>query len=257
MRIAQQHGGDKAVEGIILRGSREDVQKILTAVKDTPEMLSTIRRSFIEDGLIRAGVKQAGTETVETPFNVKKFRDHVFGLSEVTQNKADLLLPARNQAKIGEFLNAVSDQQAAAKTGKTGAVLVAMKQSQAIFTIPKGAIEGTGAVLGGFAIGQAGQGDIAEAGLELTAAGSIIMGPKWIAQALTDPRKTEMLIQGLRYSLVNESQSLRVTRELMRMDQIFARAVQLAGTQFSPERHVVMPEQPSGAAPQRAFPLQR
>ena len=70
---------------------------------------------------------------------------------------------------------------------------------------------------------------------ELGAAASILVGPKVLASVLTNPRTTEFMIQGLRYSATDLG-AVRVTRELMRLDQGFAQAVRAGVSAYNAEQ---------------------
>jgi hypothetical protein len=119
----------------------------------------------------------------------------------------------------------VSDIQKQDTADKFGSVFIRMKSSGALFSVPLALYGAT----------QIGGGDVKEGAAELGGAAAILISPNIMARLLTNPRATEYMIQGLRYSATS-NQAIRVTRELMRLDQGFANAVRLGVSAYNAEQ---------------------
>jgi hypothetical protein len=219
-----------------------------------------MRRSFLEDRINKAG----GMADAEAPFDAAKFRKFVFGKDESAALKTNVLFDATQQAKLKEFINA-AEQIQAAKGGGLGEMFIRLNSTSAVFNLPKAALGGLGLGVAGLAGHSAAQGDTKEAAGEALGAIGIIFGPNLFAAMLKSPRMTEYLIQGLRYSAANSgsmkgatpifnsatgqweqvggtfspsttSQIVRVTREMMRLDQGFAQAVRAGVSAYNAEQ---------------------
>lgn len=212
-----KHGGDKGMVQFMNSMTADDMGKVWQAVRSNPDLQNSMRRAFLEDRIIKAG----GMDAADAPFNAEKFRKVVFGKDEMNAHKTDVLFNTTQRQKLEEFTNAVSAVQRQDTADKFGSVFIRMKSSGAVFTLPN-VIAGSLLTMGGVS---AVQGDMTTAGLEAGGALSIVVGPKVLANMLTNPRATEYMIQGLRYSAVDRSNTLRIARELMRLDQGFAHAV--------------------------------
>ena len=216
-KAIDEHGGEKGLTQFVNTMTPDDTAKVMAATRTDPVLQGSLRRAFLEDKIIKAG----GMDAADAPFNAEKFRKVLFGKDEMNARKSEVLLNPAQRQKLEEFTNAVSEVQRQDTADKFGSVFIRMKSSGAVFTLPN-VIAGSLLTMGGVS---AVQGDMTTAGLEAGGALSIVVGPKVLANLLTNPRATEYMIQGLRYSAVDNSNTLRITRELMRLDQGFAHAV--------------------------------
>lgn len=244
-KAIDEHGGEKGLTQFVNTMTPDDAAKVMDAARTDPALQGSLRRSFLEDKIIKAG----GMDAADAPFNAEKFRKVLFGKDEMNARKSEVLLNPAQRQKLEEFTNVVSEVQRQDTADKFGSVFIRMKSSGAVFTLPN-VVAGSLLTMSGVA---AVQGDMTTAGLEAGGVVSIVLGPKVLASLLTNPRATEFLIQGLRYSAVNathtvgrtpgfnaagvpttlggrevtnkHAQFLRITRELMRLDQGFAHAI--------------------------------
>ena len=143
--------------------------------------------------------KAGGMEEAEAPFNAEKFRKLVFGKDESAALKTNVLFDATQQAKLKEFINAAEHVQSN-RGGGLGELFIRLNSTSAVFNLPKAALGTLGLGVAGLAGHSAVQGDKWEAAGEATAAIGIVFGPNLFARMLTNPRMTEYMIQGLRYS---------------------------------------------------------
>ena len=211
VKSIDERGGSKGVAQFENNMTAEDMAEVWKAVRSNPDLQGSMRRAYLEDKIIKAG----GMADAEAPFDAEKFRKALFGKDEAAALKSNVVLDARQKQKLTEFINAVSDVQGENVAGKFGSVFIRMKSSGALFSVP----------LALYGASQIGGGDVKEGVAELAGAASILIAPNVLARLLTNPRATEYMIQGLRYSATDHSQALRITRELMRLDQGFAQAV--------------------------------
>jgi hypothetical protein len=202
-----EHGGEGGLKPFVSSMLPEDTLKVMEATRSAPDVQGSLRRSYLEDKIIRAG----GMADANAPFNAEKFNKVLFGSDEMNARKSAILLDPRQQAKLKEFTNAVRDAQENGDTsGKFGSVFIKMTSAGAVFSAPYSAYQ----TLHGNSSGA----------WQLGAEVGILVGPKGLASLLTNPKATEYLIQGLKYSASN-SQVGRIVRELTRLDQGFAQAV--------------------------------
>lgn len=211
VKSIDERGGSKGVAQFENNMTAEDMADVWKAVRSNPDLQGSMRRAYLEDKIIKAG----GMADAEAPFDAEKFRKALFGKDEAAALKSNVVLDGKQKQKLNEFINAVSDVQSQGVDGKFGSVFIRMKSSGALFSVP----------LALYGASQIGGGDVKEGAAELAGAASILIAPNVLARLLTNPRATEFLIQGVRYSATDHSQALRITRELMRLDQGFAQAV--------------------------------
>jgi hypothetical protein len=166
-------------------------------------------------------------DDADAPFNAEKFRKSLFGKDEMNSRKSEVLLDPTQKQKLKEFTNAVSDIQNGPQS-KFG-IFLKMKSAQALMTLSAGSLATLGLISGR-------QGDTGSAAVELGGAATIILGPKVLANLMTNPKAVEYMIQGLRYTATDKSNTVRVVRELMRLDQGFARAVQAGASTYMAEQ---------------------
>ena len=260
VKAIDEHGGDKGMTQFMNTMTAEDMGKVLKAVRSEPELQDKMRRSFLEDRINKAG----GMADAEAPFDAIKFRKLVFGKDESAALKTNVLFDEKQQMKLKEFIDAVEHVQSN-KGGTLGAVFIKLQSSSALFSLPKAALGSLGLAVGGAAAYSAGHGDSWTAAGEAGAAIGIVFGPNLLASMLKNPRMTEYMIQGLRYSAANSgamtggtpvfntqtgqwqqvggkfspsttSQIVRVTREMMRLDQGFAQAVRAGVSAYNAEQ---------------------
>ncbi len=222
IKAIDEHGGEQGMKTFVNNMTPEDTAKVMTATSSAPAVQASLRRSFLEDKIIKAG----GMADAEAPFDAERFRKVLFGKDEMNARKSAVMLDAKQQAKLKEFTNAVSDIQQEGAEGKFGSVFIRMKSSGALFSVP----------IALYGASQIGGGDVKEGMAELGAAASILIAPNILARMLTNPRATEYMIQGLRYSATDRSNVLRITRELMRLDQGFAQAVRAGVSAYNAEQ---------------------
>jgi hypothetical protein len=222
VRTVEEHGGEPAMRQFVNTLSPDDLAKVMHAVAPRP---SEIGPHYLQDSLRRTfvlhGVELAGGNTAETAtmLNPKKLRDYVFGKTELTDRKADLLLTPAQQQRIGTLANAIEAQQKQMKPGAFGSMFMAMKTSGAVFTIPATA---AALVVGG---------SVAPVSTLLGSV-TILAGPRMLGEWMLKPETTKLLTEGLRYSFAHANgPKMRVLKELMSLDRNFARAVQLAVSQ--------------------------
>ncbi len=218
IKAIDEHGGEAGLKPFVNSMTPDDAWKVMEAVKSDPVVQGSLRRQYLEDKIIKAG----GMADAEAPFDAEKFRKALFGKDEMNARKSAVMLDPVQQSKLKEFTDAVSTIQAQGDTsGKFGSVFIKMTSAGALFSIPYSAY-------------QTAQGDSAGK-YELGAAASILIGPKALAYLLTNPKTAEYMIQGLRYSATS-NQAVRVTRELMRLDQGFANAVRTGISAYHAEQ---------------------
>ena len=222
VKAIDEHGGEKGLTPFVNNMTPDDATKVMQATKSDPTLQASLRRQYLQDKIEKAG----GMADAEAPFNAEKFRKVLFGKDDLNARKSEAMLDPLQRQKLAEFTNAVSAVQKESTDGKFGSVFIRMKSSGALFSVPLALYGAT----------QIGQGDTKEGVVELVGAASILVAPNVLARLLTNPKATEYMIQGLRYSAVDKSQTLRVTRELMRLDQGFAQAVRLGLSAYNAEQ---------------------
>ena len=210
-RAIDEHGGEQGMKQFVNNMTPDDAGRIMAATSSDPVLQASLRRAYLEDKIIKAG----GMADAEAPFNAEKFRQVLFGRDEMNMRKSEVLLSPQHRQQLNNFTDAVARMQREETSGKFGSVFIRMKSSGALFSVP----------LALYGASQIGGGDVKEGVAELAGAASILIAPNVLARLLTNPRATEYMIQGLRYSATDHSQALRITRELMRLDQGFAQAV--------------------------------
>jgi hypothetical protein len=226
VKAIEEHGGEKGLKQFVTTMTPDDMTKVMGATKSDPALQGSLRHTYLQTKIEQVG----GLEDSDKLMNADKLREAIFGKTGMDRRKADVLLDPQQQAKLKEFINAVSDVQNAPQS-MLGKYLM-LKNGGAVFSIPTAAA----GALGLGAVYNAGSGDTGKAAAELGAAATIVLAPKVLAGMLTDPRKVEFLIQGLRYGITDRSNVLRVTRELIRLDQNFARAVQMGVSAYNAEQ---------------------
>lgn len=221
IKSMDEHGAEKGLTPFVNNMTPDDATKVMAAVRTDPNVQGSLRRAYLEDKIIKAG----GMDDADAPFDAERFRKVLFGKDEMNARKSAALLDPTQQAKLREFTDAVSNVQKESTDGKFGSVFIRMKSSGALFSVP----------IALYGASQIGGGNVEEGTAELGAAVSILIAPNVLARMLTNPKATEYMIQGLRYSATDKSNVLRVTRELMRLDQGFAHIVQTGVSAYSNE----------------------
>jgi hypothetical protein len=220
-RAIDEHGGEQGMKQFVNNMTPDDAGRIMEATSSDPVLQASLRRAYLEDKIIKAG----GMADAETPFNAERFRQVLFGRDEMNMRKSEVLLSPQHRQQLNNFTDAVARMQREETSGKFGSVFIRMKSSGALFSVP----------LALYGASQIGGGDVKEGTAELAGAASVLIAPNVLARLLTNPRATEYMIQGLRYSATS-SQAVRVTRELMRLDQGFANAVRLGVSAYNAEQ---------------------
>ncbi len=128
---------------------------------------------------------------------------------------------------------------------------MAMKSSGMLFTVPA-------TVLGAAGLYAGKEGSIGEAASEVGGAVSFLMAPGWIAKSLQNPKIANLLITGLRSSY-SQTAVGRVTQQLARLDETFARSIQVGANMASGAPRPAANPLPQGqlTAPSTAFPLEK
>ena len=221
VKAMDEHGGEKGLTPFVNTMTPDDAVKVMNATKSDPALQDSIRRQYLQDKIEKAG----GMADADAPFDAERFRKVLFGKDDLNARKSEVLLDPKQRQKLTEFTNAVSDIQKQDTADKFGSVFIRMKSSGALFSVPLALYGAT----------QIGGGDVKEGSAELGGAAAILISPNIMARLLTNPRATEYMIQGLRYSATS-NQAIRVTRELMRLDQGFANAVRLGVSAYNAEQ---------------------
>lgn len=221
VKAMDEHGGEKGLTPFVNTMTPDDAVKVMNATKSDPALQDSIRRQYLQDKIEKAG----GMADADAPFDAERFRKVLFGKDDLNARKSEVLLDPNQRQKLTEFTNAVSDIQKQDTADKFGSVFIRMKSSGALFSVPLALYGAT----------QIGGGDVKEGAAELSGAAAILISPNIMARLLTNPRATEYMIQGLRYSATS-NQAIRVTRELMRLDQGFANAVRLGVSAYNAEQ---------------------
>lgn len=244
VRSVQKHGGEDAMKKFTTSMSAEDASKVLRATGADPNLQDSMRRSFLQ-----AAYEASVDDTAAGVFDPVKMRKFLYK-NEFIAPKTDAMIPAKTQRDIKEFLDVAEHQIKAQEQGTSGSMFVKFKQSGAMFTLPA-------ATLAGLGISSYAHGDQGTAALEAGGAVTVLLGPKWIAQALQKPETAKLLIDGVKYSY-SQSRVGRVTRELVRLDEGFARAVQEAAN-ISGFAHEPVHEKAAGSifSLPSAFPLEK
>ncbi len=214
VKTVRQHGGETAIKKFTTSMSPEDAQKVLRATSSEPELQKSLQRSFVE-----AAYESSVDDTAAGVFDPVKMRKFLYK-NEYIAPKTDAMIPKPVQRDLKEFLDVAEHQMAAQEQGTSGSMFVKFKQSGAMFTLPA-------ATLAGLGVMSYAHGDQATAALEAGGAVTVLLGPKWIANALQNPDTAKLLIQGVRYS-ASQTRVGQVAQQLMRIDEGFARAVQEA-----------------------------
>lgn len=222
MKAIDEHGGEKGLAPFVNNMTPDDAGKVMAATKSDPALQGSLRRQYLQDKIEKAG----GMADADAPFDAERFRKVLFGKDDLNARKSEVLLDPMQRQKLTEFTNAVSDIQKHDTADKFGSVFIRMKSSGALFSVP----------LALYGASQIGKGDTKEGLAELGGAAAILISPRIMASLLTNPKAAEYMIQGLRYSAVDHSQTLRITRELMRLDQGFANAVRLGVSAYNAEQ---------------------
>lgn len=267
MTQMESRGGEPALRQFVKTLSPNELEQSMAALEGN-RALGLEPNIPLRDRMIRAwlaeGIEEAGgPRDLDQPFNVTKFHSWIYGKTELTGGKDRVLLDRIPQARqrIDELLEATRAQDQ--RQSKFGEVFVKMRQAGAIFTIPRTAIQSVmGGMLGLEAYRDVGSGNYWEAAGDAAGAITIVAGPSVLAGLMLNPRTAAYMIQGMRYSVPNATktvggtpafnaagqpmmsggkevptgvaQATRVFRELVRLDQNFARLVQ---SQVSAQLH--------------------
>jgi hypothetical protein len=216
MKAVEERGGEQGMKQVVSSMSPEDMVKMMNATKADPALQGSIRQGWLQTKIEKVG----GLDDPNAPFDVEKLRREVFGRTGLDKRKAEVLFDPKQRQKLNEFINAASDVQNAPGS-QLGKYLMLLNGGAAI-TVPIGIYDLM-------------SGNTDRGVAELGGAATVLLSPKLLAGMLTDPRKVEYLIQGLRYSSTS-NQAVRVTRELIRLDQNFARAVQAGVSAYHAEQ---------------------
>jgi hypothetical protein len=216
MKAVEERGGEQGMKQVVSSMSPEDMVKMMNATKADPALQGSIRQGWLQTKIEKVG----GLDDPNAAFDVEKLRREVFGRTGLDKRKAEVLFDPKQRQKLNEFINAASDVQNAPGS-QLGKYLMLLNGGAAI-TVPIGIYDLM-------------SGNTDRGVAELGGAATVLLSPKLLAGMLTDPRKVEYLIQGLRYSSTS-NQAVRVTRELIRLDQNFARAVQTGVSAYHAEQ---------------------
>jgi hypothetical protein len=217
MKTVDERGGEKGMSQLISSMTADDMVKVMNATQADPALQGAMRQRYLTTKIEQVG----GLEEAEKPLDAERFRAAVFGKTGLDKRKAEVMFDPQQRQKLTEFINAVSDVQSAPKS-QLGKYLMLLNGGAAL-TIPIGVYDMVA-------------GNTERGATELSGAATVLLTPKLLAGMLTDPRKVEYLIQGLRYTITDRSNVLRVTRELIRLDQNFARAVQMGISAYHAEQ---------------------
>lgn len=223
VKALEEHGGDSnAFKTFVNQMSPDDASKVLDTAMYDPDLQNSIRRMYVEGKLNQA----AGLRGESDPFDAAVFRKQMFGKDEFSNRKSSVILDPTTNSKIREFTDAVeSIQKADANKGQAASRVVDAQAGRTILRIPKDIAL---AVSGGALAGTLGYTDTIgplEAVGGAVASIEIVLAPRQLAGILTNQRKAEYLIQGLRYSISDRNNATRVIRELVRLDQGIAHAI--------------------------------
>lgn len=208
VRTVTEHGGEPGVAKFVSSLSPDDIQKVLKATNSDPFIQDSLRNAFVMNKIELAGGKEGKPGLIDT----KQLRDLLFGKSELTARKIEVLLTPQQQHDLRTLVDAIEQQQAQMKPGKFGSMFMAMRTSGATFTIPSatiGALFGVGMV----------NAPAATLGTSL----AVVVGPRMVGNWLLKPETAQLMIRGVRAGRVGQTS---VIRGLMQHDKEFARLVQ-------------------------------
>lgn len=212
VRTVTEHGGEPGVAKFVSSLSPDDIGKVLKATNADPFIQNSLRNAFVMNKFELAG----GTVGDPKMINTKQLRDLLFGKSELTARKIEVLLTPRQQADLHKLVDAVEQQQTMMAPGKFGSMFMAMRTSGATFSIPAatiGALFGVGMVNAPWAT--------------LGTSLGVVVGPRMIGNWLLRPETAQLMIRGVRAGRVGQTS---VIRGLMQHDKEFARLVQGTAT---------------------------